>query len=65
VKVYSRRAARRLFGRFPDVRVSVHHFGFEHAGRLGLLLGHFLEAWQELFAPWIGWYVMIHARKAR
>jgi SAM-dependent methyltransferase len=63
VKVYSRRAARRLFHLFASADVSVHHFGFTHAGRLGLLLGRVAGPMQGAFARWIGWYVMIRARK--
>jgi SAM-dependent methyltransferase len=63
VKVYSRRAARRLFRRFSTVEVSVHHFEFTHAGRVGLLLARFAGRWRDALARWIGWYVMIRARK--
>lgn len=63
VKVYSRNSARRLFHRFSGVRISVRHFGYVHAGRLGRFLGRLLDAWQDRLARWFGWYVMIRARK--
>jgi SAM-dependent methyltransferase len=63
VKVYSRRAARRLFHRFASTDVSVHHFEFTHAGRLGLLLGHVVGWMRDALAQWVGWYVVIRARK--
>lgn len=63
VKVYSRRAAHRLFHRLASADVSVHHFEFTHAGLLGLLLGRVAGAMRETFSRWIGWYVMIRARK--
>lgn len=63
VKVYSRRAARRLFHRFASAEVSVHHFEFTHAGRVGLLVGRVAGTMRDAFSRWIGWYVMIRARK--
>lgn len=63
VKVYSRRAARRLFHRFSRTETSIHHFEFTHAGHLGLLVGWVADGMRETFSRWIGWYVMIRARK--
>jgi ubiquinone/menaquinone biosynthesis C-methylase UbiE len=63
VKVYSRRAARRLFRLFAGVDVSIHHFGFAQEGRLMRLLGGIGGGMQDALSRWIGWYVMIRARK--
>ncbi|MGH9365772.1 MAG: class I SAM-dependent methyltransferase [Thermoanaerobaculia bacterium] len=58
VKVYSRRSVRRLFRRFNAVGLSVHHFDFDHAGRLGRFARRFFARHEARIAGWFGWYVI-------
>ena len=64
VKVYSRRAARRLFHRFEQVRLSVHHLTFEGGGRLRRMARRLLGRYEAQMERWLGWYVIVRARKS-
>ena len=63
VRVYGRRGARRLFRRFAEVGIEVHHFDFDHAGPLGRLAKPLLGKFQGAIGRRFGWYLIIRARK--
>lgn len=62
VSLYSRRRLARLLSGFAAVRYRVGHFRREHLPILGRLIPPSLEGRLE---PWLGWYLVAFATKAR
>ncbi len=63
VKVFSRRAARRLMHGFIDVRVTTHHVEASHFSRISPLFAGITRDALERLLGWGGWYIVMRARK--
>jgi SAM-dependent methyltransferase len=63
VRAYGRRDLRRLLHEFRELELSVHHFAFSQAGRVGRALGPALRPLEPAIARRWGWYVVAKAMR--